>query len=148
MFIKKLHTIYKFTFLQFNISNNNTLPTILFFFFVRIFKIHIFEYSKAGIVGSHSLGLFMHVSGLCMAIFISNRERYIQKFSKYWAIKKYWIFKIKCNIAKQDGKKIQSRKISFESCSCRFLTDKRIKNKRFVWDFKKIQIATNDLKWT
>ena len=26
-----------------------------------------------------------------------------------------------CNIAKQDGKKIQNRKIYFEPCSCQFL---------------------------
>ena len=47
----------------------------------------------------------------------------------------YWKKAHNCNIARQKGKKIQKTKISVESCSSRF-TDKGIKNKQYIWDFK------------
>ena len=64
---------------------------------------------------------------MCRCFFTSDGERCIQTFSKYCAIGKYGILKKtnNCNIAKQEGKKIQNRKIYFESSSCRFSTHKR-----------------------
>ena len=107
---------YKFIFKQFNIRNHKTLPTILSFAFVMIFETYIFKYFKVRIVVSLSLGLFMCVFSVHIAVFYQRRTALRNmEYSKQTH---------NGNLAKQEGKKIQNRKISFESCSCRFLLRK------------------------
>ena len=64
---------YKFTFKQFNIRNDKTLPTILSFAFVMIFETYIFKYFKVRIVVFLSLGLFMCVFSVHIAVFYQCR---------------------------------------------------------------------------
>ena len=64
---------YKFIFKQFNIRNHKTLPTILSFAFVMIFETYIFKYFKVRIVVSLSLGLFMCVFSVHIAVFYQRR---------------------------------------------------------------------------
>ena len=87
-----------------------------------IFKTYIFEYFKVEIV-DHSLGLLIWVFGVCIAFFTSDGKRLCKHFLSIAQSRnmEYWKQIPNFDIAKQEGNKMQNRKISFESFSCRFL---------------------------
>ena len=132
---------------QFNISNNKTLPTIWSFTFAIIFETYSSEYFKVRTADSHSLGLFRCVFGVYVSLFFtSDRERYIQTFSKYCAIEKYGMLKTNTQLqyCETRGKENTKQATFFWILFMSVFTNKSIKNKRFVWDFKKCQIVTDE----